>query len=121
MSATVPTKGPSNPRLMWYEAKVTLNKGGEDKVYYCNFLCESLLGAQARSVSMAQAEGGKFVHSECKLSDKYNHNVGREPTPPETTPAAPEPPKARELSAKEKRAIRAFTVVPINLDVTLYV
>jgi hypothetical protein len=105
---------------MWYEAKVTLNKGGEDKVYYCNFLCESLLGAQARSVSMAQAEGGKFVHSECKLSEKYN-NVGREPTPPETTPALPAPTKVPELSAKEKRAIRAFTVVPINLDVTLYV
>jgi hypothetical protein len=120
---------------MWYEAKVTLNKGGEDKVYYCNFLCESLLGAQARSVSMAQAEGGKFVHSECKLSEKYNKHT--EPEPPETTPAVDpsvaaakaryeaekkqEPPKARELSAKEKRAIRAFTVVPINLDVTLYV
>ena len=122
MSATV--TGPNNPSLRWYEAKVTLNKGGENKVYYCNFLCTSLLDSQMRSVSMAQAEGATFISSECKLSDKYNRQT--EPTPPETTgpqapSPAPEPVKVPDLSAKEKRAIRAFTVVPINLTVTSHV
>ena len=126
MSATANVKGPSNPSLRWYEAKVTLNKGGTDKVYHCNFLCSTDIEAQLRSVSMAQAEGATFVSSEVRLSAKYN--TGVEPAPPETLKAAgPTPPPVQqekhvpELSPKEKRAMLAFVVVHTDVPVTQYV
>ena len=124
MSATANAKGPSNPSLRWYEAKVTLNKGGTDKVYHCNFLCSTDTEAQLRSVSMAQAEGAKFVSSEVRLSAKYN--TGVEPPPPETLKAAgpqpaPQEKHVPELSPKEKRAMLAFVVVKTEVPATCYV
>ena len=122
MSATVRQPG-SNPVLSWYEARVTLNKGGIDKVYHCNFLCESLLDAQMRSVSMAEAEGAKFVSSECKLSEKFNTNrAGTQTAPSAASMATTPPPSPKPVwSAKEQRAANALIVVPINVEVSLYV
>lgn len=113
----------SNPTLQWYECKVTLNKGGVDKVYHCNFLCASDADAQARSASMAHAEGAKFVGSVVMLNPKYNSSPGASAPVGKVASVVVQvaKPIVKALTAKESRAIRAFVPVSIHIEPALYV